>query len=362
MSDSATKKMLRKFEQTITPSMALSGMFQSPAENFYNSETVEIDIEREDEDIAIAVQDLSAGYRNNSWDDYTNKKFKPPVFKEKFALNSWKLLKRQAGDHPFEDPAYVASALQQFTKYMGRLSKKVKRTLELQAAQILQTGIVDLVDGTGATIYSIDFKAKASHIINASNPWDGGAQTICADLEGLAEEIRNDSLNDVVRTFWGIDAWNAALADTNGFVKKFDVRDIKQGLIGTMPTGGTRGLNFRGVLDLGNYKIEIWTYGARYVHPSTGVKTQYLDPKKVIMMTDNPRFDATFGAIPQAVEPDPRMNRWLSRVRGINQGMDLNPIAWATPDGTQLFGAVRARPLLIPTQIDAFGCIDSLVS
>ena len=73
MSDTTTKVMLEAYKQERSPTMFLSGMFRSPRRNFHNSEEVEIDIVRSEEDVSIAIQDLSAGARLNSGDIYTKK-------------------------------------------------------------------------------------------------------------------------------------------------------------------------------------------------------------------------------------------------------------------------------------------------
>ena len=47
------------------------------------------------------------------------------------------------------------------------------------------------------------------------------------------------------------------------------------------------------------------------------------------------------------------------RMRNVRRGMDLWTNCWVTPDGTTLMGGVASRPLLIPTAIDTYGCLDS---
>ena len=74
MSDTTTKRMIAAYKQMAAPMMFLSGFFQSPVQNFYNSEEVEIDVVRSDEDISIVITDLSTGYRMNSADLYTRSK------------------------------------------------------------------------------------------------------------------------------------------------------------------------------------------------------------------------------------------------------------------------------------------------
>jgi len=48
MSGTTTTRMIRAYNQMAQPTLFLSGLFQSPPENFHSSEEVEIDIIRSD--------------------------------------------------------------------------------------------------------------------------------------------------------------------------------------------------------------------------------------------------------------------------------------------------------------------------
>jgi hypothetical protein len=124
------------------------------------------------------------------------------------------------------------------------------------------------------------------------------------------------------------------------------------------------GGNFRGVVEIGNYRYDVWTYGGRFKDPQTGNKVQFISPEKVVVRASGGRLDATFGAIPnigsmlgaQATNLLPELP---GRVSNANGGMDLFTNAWLSQDGEQLFGGVGARPLMIPTAIDTYGCLDT---
>ena len=91
---------------------------------------------------------------------------------------------------------------------------------------------------------------------------------------------------------------------------------------------------------------------------------RYVSPEKVIVRSSTGRLDATFGAIPnigtlmgaQATNLLPEMPGRVSNGEG---GMDLFTNVWLSPDGEQLFGGAGARPLMIPTAIDTYGCLDT---
>lgn len=363
MSGSTTKRMLKAYMQMAQPTLFLSGLFQSPPENFHTSEEVEIDIVRSDEDISIVIQDLSTGYRMNSEDLYTNKGFKPPIHKEALPINSFDLIKRMPGQDPFQSPDFRANIILRMFNGMTKIERKIRRAIEVQASQVLQTGTVTLTDSNGNALYTLDYKPKATHFPTAGTSWATatGLQKV-ADINALAEVVRNDGLADPDQLLMGIDAFESFISDDE-IQKRFDIRRIDLGTISPMDMRGNGG-TFRGIVEIGNYRYDVWTYGGRYKDPQTGVKTQFLDPGKIVVRASSGRMDATFGAIPnigslvggQATGLLPELP---GRVSNADGGMDLFTNAWLSNDGEQLFGGVGARPLMIPTAIDTFGCLDT---
>jgi len=363
MSGSTTKRMLAAYLQMASPTLFLSGMFQSPPENFHTTEEVEIDIVRCDENISIVTTDLSTGYRMNSDDDYTNKSFKPPVHKEAIPINSFDLIKRMPGQNPFESPDFRANVILRMFNGMTKIERKIRRTIELQASQVMQTGTVTLTDSAGVALYTIDYRPKASHLPTAGTSWATAttAEKV-GDISALADVVRNDGLMDPDMLIMGIDAFENFISDT-GIQARFDIRRLDLGTIAPMTMNGAGG-NYRGIVEIGNYRYDVWTYGGKYNDPVTGNKLDYLDKGKIIVRASQGRMDATFGAIPnigvlvggQATGLLPELPGRVSNAAG---GMDLFTNAWLSNDGEQLFGGVGARPLMIPTAIDTFGCLDT---
>lgn len=360
MSDTSTIRLISAYNQMAAPLMFLSGFFQSPAENFHSSEEVEIDIVRSDEDISIVIQDLSAGYRDNSDDIYTNKAFKPPVHKERVNLNSSDLLKRLPGNTPFEAPNFRADIISRMFRKMVLIERKIRRSIELQASQVLQTGIVTLSDSAGTALYTLDYKPKATHFPTAGTAWNLAGADPAGDILALANVIRNDGLEDPDQLLMGESAFEAFIKNDD-IQKRYDNRRIDQGTISPMQMRGNGG-TYRGTVEIGNYKYDIWTYGGRYKDPQTGNKIQFLTPGKVVVRSSSARLDATFGAIPNIGRElgltGPQIIPELpGRISNSAGSMDLFTNAWISDDGETLFGGVGARPLLIPTAIDTYGCI-----
>lgn len=358
MSTTATKVMLEAYEQDAEPSLFLSGMFQSPRRNFHNSEEVEIDIIRSEEDISIAIQDLSTGARLNSEDIYTNKSFKPPIHKEAGPINAHNLIKRMPGQDPFQAVDFQVNAIARGVRLGRKLQRKILRAVEVQSSQVLTLGVVTLINDAGVAIYTIDYKPKATHFPTAGNAWNTATATMLADVESLANVIRGDGLNNPDLLIMGEGSYELFIQDA-AVLARFDNRRILGNGIVPMNLMGNGGI-FRGVIEIGNYKYDIWTYGGRYKHPQTGVSTKFVPDDKVIIRSSTSRMDATFGGIPRIGAPDPRVPAALtSRVSVPDQMLDLQMNAWITSDGETMMVQAGTRPLMIPTAIDQYGCLDT---
>lgn len=358
MSNGTTKRMIRAYIQDAMPTMFLSGFFVSPAENFHTSEEVEIDIMRDEEDVAIVITDLSTGARINSDDLFTNKKFKPPIYKEEGTLNAFDLISREAGENPFQDPNFQANAIVRSFRVFRKLEKKIRRAIELQSSQIMQSGALTLRDAAGNALYTINFVPKATHFPTAGTTWGQAGATPYEDVKALSEVIRADGLVDPDILIFGADAFDEFLQDPK-VVDRFDVRRSNQGELAPEMRG--QGGVYQGRVMIGNYMFQLWTYSGRYKNPQTGVSTPFVNPGSVIMLSSSgSRLDLTFGSIPRIVPTESRALPFLpARLPNQQGGMDLTTNAWITPDGESLKVSAGTRPMTFPTAIDSFGCLDS---
>lgn len=359
MSDSTTVRMLTAYRQITETPRFLAGFFASPPRNYHNTEEVEIDILREDEDVAVAVHDITVGPRLNQATVLTNKRFKPPVFKEAGAISAFELIHRAPGDSPFQDPNFQAGAMAASADIVRRLEGKVRRTVELMASQVLQTGALTLVDNNGTSIFTMDFSPKTAHFTTAGTTWAAGAGDPLTNIETVGNLIRKNGRTAPKRLIMGSTAFNGFMKNT-AVLSRLDTRRADLGDVRAPQTRGFGG-TFHGTISIGNYVYEIWTYDQYYKHPQTGTLTPYVAPEKVIVMGDC-RLDLTWGNIPMIGAPDSRVLPFLPRrVSDGERGLDLIQNAYLTPDRENLMVSIAARPLTIPTQIDGFGCITAIV-
>lgn len=356
MSNAVTRRMIAAYFQDATPVMFLSGFFQTPSINFHNSEEVEIDIQRSDEDVATVITDLSTGANVNSFDGYTNKSFKPPVYDESAPINAFDLIKRMPGEDPFRDPSFLANASVQAFRTFRLLENKVRRAVEVQASQVFQTGQLVLKNSAGVDAYLLDFKPKATHLPTVTTNWaDAGSDKI-NDLNNLAKVIRTDGLTRPDTLIFGEQSFEHFIKDEE-VQKLLDNRRIIVGEV--MPEVRGEGATFQGYIWINNYRYAMWTYDGQYTDRSTGspVATPYIDPNKVIMLDSGARFDLTFGSIPLIGRTQQVISGMPERMTSTENGFGMTTNSWITEDGKSLKVSAGTRPLTIPTAIDRYGCL-----
>jgi len=354
MSDQSTIQLIDMYLEEASAPMFLSGYFRSPPQNFHTTEDVELDIQRDDEQVAIVVQDLSLPPNQNENSVYTNKRFRPPIYDEEGAVTAFDMIHRMPGQNPFTNPSYAANAVQQAFAVFRKLENKIRRAIELMASQVLQTGALSLVNQLGTAVYTISFSPKATHFVTVATPWatTGATGDPLADIEALAAVVRRDGKREPLRLVFGASAFQRFLANPKVQTRLDSLRGVVAALA---PVARGQGATFQGWAWIGHYRMELWTYDGFYRHPQSGVFTPFVSDNNVIMLTDG-RLDLTYGAIPMIVSPDQRAMPFLPpRISSAGGGLDLTTNAWVTPDGKRVMVSAGTRPLTIPTAIDTYG-------
>lgn len=357
MSDASTRRMIERYVQGSEAPLFLSGHFQSPARNFHDSEKVEIDVIRDDEEVAIVLKDAATGARMNESSLYTNKAFTPPVFKEAGVINAYKQMSRQAGRNPFEDPNAGLQALNESFDIFYKCERKIRRAVELMSSQVLQTAVITLIDEDGNALYSLDFQGKSTHFPTVAVTWGTAGTTgdPLGELAALAQVVRRDGKKKPSRLVFGTSALQRFLA--NADVKaRLDNRNMQLGMVAPEVRG--EGATFQGHVWIGHYRFEMWSYDGFYKDPQSGELVPYVADNNVIMMSEGARLDLSFGTIPRMTSPQERAMPFLPpRISNGPRGIDLTTNAWFTPDGENLIVQAGTRPLPIPTAIDTYGCL-----
>jgi hypothetical protein len=341
--------------------MGLDNFFQAPPENFFSSEKVEYDVIRSGEEVAVAIQDISADFRGNAEDAFTNKEITPAVFGECFDIPAFAPITRSAGDDPYTDIDFQATVAKKVIRLTTKLEDKIARAREMMAAQVLTTGKCTLVDAAGKTMFTADFKPKSSHFFAAGTAWNAAGATIAANILTGCDLVRTDGQGIPDTMIMGTKSYEAFISDSDIRARLNNDYKINNGAMSGLQYNNM-GLAYRGVFIIGDYTLDIYTYNGRYDAISNGASTKFLPDAKVVIMPSTIRLDKFFGSIPRFNVPDgvrsaiPSMPR---NFRDSTNGRGLSVFTYFTPGGRALKSEMGVRCVYVPTAIDQLVCIST---
>lgn len=260
---------------------------------------VSIEVRRGFEKVAVDIQRGEFGNRN-TFSVSTEKIFEPPLYREFFDATSLDLYDRMFGSTGIDEGMFVRF-LETIIEKLGMLQDKIERAYELQCAQVLETGVVTVAQGT-----NIDFKRKAASMVDLSGTsgyWATGTNNPYTALDAGAIFLRTTgkAQGGVINAIFGSTAWRDFCNNT--IVKeRADIKNINLDNIRT-PQRNAVGAALHGQVSEGSHIINLWTY-PEYYDNTSGVSTPYINPKKVILLPENPEFILSFAAVPQLIDEE----------------------------------------------------------
>lgn len=330
-----TKKLIAIYRERIASTNFLRSFFQVEEST---SKSLSIEVERNQELIAVDVARGSDGVRNQ-WSYTSERIFVPPYFKEYFDITNLQLYDRLFGATSIDDAVFAELINSTADKTM-QMQQKVERAIELQCAQVFLDGIVTLKNGT-----NIDYKRQGGSKVDpgAGNYFADAGGDPYALLEAGCVFMRKEGLatGQIFNAIIGTEAWHDLLENAKFKTRQGFFNLALDAVTGPQKNNNT-GANLMGKLVCGSYIVQLWTYEQYYNHPDTGTKTQYMDPKMVVMLpADGTSFKLGFAAIPQLIMPNtmPRKGQFLIR-DFINQEAQTHNII------------LESAPLAIPVSVD----------
>ena len=285
-----------------------TGFLQSFFTEVENSTlTISLEVERGYEKVAVDVARGTEGNRND-FSNTTYKQFKPPYYREWFDKTDLALYDRLIGSTDITEGMFVA-IMEEVADKLVILQKKIMRAYELQCAQVFETGIVTLNEGI-----NIDFKRKAGSLVNlgAGNYW-ASAVNPYDTLEAGANFVRQTgkAQGGTVNVLFGSTAWSDFLKNAT-VLARADIRNFQLDNV-RMPQRNSVGASLMGEVAIGSYRALLWTYPEFYDN-ANNVSTPYMNPKKVVVLPEAPRFKLAYAAVPQLIDednPTPKKGRFV---------------------------------------------------
>jgi hypothetical protein len=338
----------------------LSSFFAVNADSFTDAEECDLDEIFEGEEIAPTVTDLNTNAVTLVEEKFVNKQIPFPVYALDSPVQIADLMKRQPNES-----AYTAGKINWLgrlaailTRRMGRMTKMIRRSMEYQAAVVLQYGDIMLTDENGKETFKLGLESKKSHFPTVIVPWSDVANaTPLDDIDALADIIRDEGLVDVTTLIFGDKAWINFIK--NDWVRenlKKDVLNMGEINPQIVNKGGKR----MGYIDYGANRYILYTYNARY-NPfgEKDVKNKFLDSDKVILLPETVDLDfrRIFGGIPTINVDAPFDELFGVEKTQIGGEYDIRPRVYFDKRKDTFIGEVKSRPLMLPVSVNRYGCM-----
>lgn len=340
-----TQALQAKWDEflTLKPTGFLRSFFKTRKTS---AKLISVAVRRGTEKIAVDVLRGTEGNRNELR-KHSLKEFLPPYFKEYFDatdIDHYDVVFERLPEVG-KSTGLIAEAARSALNQVEILKAKIDRAYELQAAQVLQTGIVTLENGD-----NIDYKRKAGSIEAKTAPgyWTVDTVDPLVDLANGAKWIKENGRTAASEfiVIMGADVLSAYLANPH-VQNQANLRRIDRTKIG-MPTDMGEGAIFHGQDAGGDYRFNIWTY-PQYYDAAGGTRTPYVDANKMIMIpVSGTEFIFSFAGVPYLVPTNnPQMPMIIQRFEG-------DYLLYSTVDDRadkHEFG-VKSAGLAVPVSVD----------
>jgi hypothetical protein len=286
-----TKKIVDVYEQRPKPTAFLRSFFPNEVAP---TKELSIEVVRMGEKVAVDVVRA------------TEKIFIPPYYREWFDATQLQLYDRLYGATEINDRVFAAYLNSVVDRQMD-LQAKIERAYELQCAQVLETGIVTIEAGT-----NIDYKRKAASLVD-----DGAGQYFANNIDPFQKFENGCTFLRTVGKAEG-SVFNAilgstALSDLYNNTKFKERQNLFNMVLDAVapPQRNSVGASYHGEITCGAYRVRLWSYPQYYDVNNTS--TPYVNPKKVTLIPETPRFKMGFAAVPQLITPDqpPRIGSFI---------------------------------------------------
>jgi hypothetical protein len=232
----------------------------------------------------------------------------------------------------------------------------IRRSVEQQASQVLQTGTITLTDEKGNDIWELDLKPKPTHFPTVTIDWTDPNADPVADIMAVCDIVRTDGLVDVKNLVFDNKSWEAFLSHDRV------IRDLKQDgtrLGGLNPRIAGKGAKYYGYVNIGSYIFDLWIYSATYNNFGEKTPQKYLKDNRVLFLPDFDDLDfrRIFGGIP-IIRPDVTFDQLFGAAKVTIDGeYDFRPRVYWDEKAETFFAQIKSRPLCLPVSIDRFACL-----
>ena len=333
------------------PKMFLSSFFGKKPDEIYvsDNENIVSDVERAGERISVDVVRGQDG-RKNTQTIYSTTEYQPPLHDEATPITAAQLSKRLPGENGFNQVDRTLRQRSHILRAQLEQTKMILRAIEKQASGCLFNGVIELTNND-----NIDFGRLGSHNITPSNDWNDQTNgDPIADLTLACINNKKDGKMMSNIAIFGTDAYQSFI--THDKVKAYlDNRRIDPGLLS--PRFDVGGSTFQGVIWVGDYKLDLYTYPEFYQVLATDALTEFVPTAQVSVFNGLAYLVKAFAATELIVQNEELFNQL--GVAGVPTLVPGEIIPYAILDRKTLEAGVQSAPLLLPVAIDTISNINT---
>ncbi len=311
------------------PNFWLSLAFQ--AQINFEEESVDFGKITEDRELAPLVMPMASG-RPVEQEVETRFRVKPAYIKPKNPVSAADVIRRRAGLGELRPSAALSNSAR-YNALVANIVRKhrnaIERRWEWMAASAILNGAVTL-EGPGYPTQVVDFQRPANHtvVLGGGSRWGDSNVVPQDDLETWIDRVQEaDFGGPVTDVIFGPTAWRAyretmkSEALTNMDVRQTNPVNIDLNVV-------TERVQFVGNI---SRNVRAWVY-SDYYHVR-GVKTNFMDPRDVVVFSPNVMGTRCFGAIIDlnSLAPTP-----------------VFPSMWMENDPTAVMVMHQSAPLMVP--------------
>ena len=362
MAELMRKAMMQAYleQEKTEPTLFLLSFFSG--EKKFDTESVEIDVQRNGRSVALDVQFGADGHLNEMG-IFSNKEFTPPMYNEYVAVDAFSGFKRMPGEVPYTNSrSHWSRAIARLVSGQVECRRKILRALEFQARQILfgEAKVKLRYPLKGEAI--IDFRQKKELRRTAAKDWKDSSVDAIGDVHKLCDQVRIAGKGRPKIALFGEESW--AYFDRNQeFNKRLDQLHRNEGSV-LMPTIRDRGAVYKGTFSFGTYELEMWVYPEVFDAPvelkaekiSQGAHAPWVPVNKVLVIDPQARREKVFGGVPVMQNLD-AAEASLYGVSAVPVPAEYDFYPYIDIDRTRrtVHAGILSRPLLVPVAIDSFG-------
>ena len=352
-----TRKLLDTAYSEVLQERTIARSFFNVDKNIGQAGVVEYDTQIMQQK-AAERKNKDSGYSQNTVGSFVTKTVKPANYKEEFKVSASSVQERQfGGSNDILTPEQI-SLVPDFVSNVvvpeaSKVANKIVTDLDLQAVEILTTGKVSASANFEGAVYIAS--NDANHFTTAPVLWTDNAATPISDLTALAKTIKKNGMKSIDNIIMN-DATFDKFISRSSVKNALETRRIELGSI-SLPANTSSSANYFGDILINGKRVKVWVESAYYTN-NAGAQTPFIADNKVILVSDDNRFEQYFGSLARFAVDASNANlvNLLSGGINVENNLQINQIATVDKYKTGLEIALDCSALLV-AKSKGFGCL-----